>query len=707
MQKPSVLRLKRRDLLKFGSAILLGGAAGFRPRMSFGQAGHGFCPLGEHVEPEISPCGYNDDLFVEFYPTSPFILEPFKDPLPVPQPLRPVSFAEMTYGGYSAPGKGAGQQASDGHPFSTHQIWPTELGLPDPITSGRLYRIKLEVARHYFTSSKVRPIDSAGNTVVPPDGIGGDRSLPASTIWGFNGTFPGPMINAEYGKPNLVRFENHLDVDNGLDSGDFGSPCRQFLTHLHNAHTAPESDGNPHFRPLGYFPGEHVDNLYLNYPPDGDDNEKQSFLWFHDHFEGYTGAQVYKGLIGLYPIYDPKLDPGDETKGPLKLPGVRRDNPDGTFSVDYDIPLALFDCRLDDGVTPHDDFHNGCKETKPQYWGQTFFRHFPNRGFVGDVFTVNGKAYPCLHVKRRKYRFRLLDASIARAYELKLMTANGRPPKAAPGTDGQWLLPDGEQCMKFTQIASEGGLLPFPVVRNSITLWPAKRREIVIDFSKYMDGSPTSKGEEVYLVNVMRMEDGRKPDSDDERYKVPILKFIIGDPADDKSEIPPVLRPLPEMKPAARRRRFELERGGVSGSLREELGPDLGELAKEFEWLINGKPFIPEKPLAFLTKGQPEIWTIESGGGWGHPMHFHQEEHQILSRNGEAIPRTPTTSQRLADDIGKEDTVALNGSETVVLYRNFRTFPAYGFHEAKYVAHCHNLAHEDHSMMFGWSILDV
>jgi FtsP/CotA-like multicopper oxidase with cupredoxin domain len=88
-------------------------------------------------------------------------------------------------------------------------------------------------------------------------------------------------------------------------------------------------------------------------------------------------------------------------------------------------------------------------------------------------------------------------------------------------------------------------------------------------------------------------------------------------------------------------------------------------------------------------------------------MHFHQEEHVVLSRNGRAIPRTgPVTDEDLADDVGKEDTLALNGSEEVVIYRNFRTFPAPGCHEAKYVAHCHNLAHEDHSMMFGFTIVD-
>ena len=675
---------------------MLGGVANLRPRAAFAQTCESHKPCFE-----ISPC--RDDELVEFYPTSPFILDPFTDPLVFPSLLRTTPLSELI----PAPGPGLGEQASDRCELSTHTLWPTTLGLPDPVTSGRLYRIKLQVARHYFTSSKVQPIDASGFPVVPPDNIPGPRYLPFSTIWGFNGTFPGPIINAEYGKPLLVRFENCLDQDNGLDSGDFGSPCRQFLVHLHNSHTAPESDGNPNFRFDGYFPGQWADNLYLNYPPENDDREKQSFLWFHDHFEGYTGAHVYKGLVGLYPIYDPKLDPGDErsrgTHGnALHLPGIRTDNPDGTFSVEYDIPLAIFDCRLNDGTTPHKDFHKGCGETKPLEWGKTFFRHFPNHGFVGDLFTVNGKAYPYHLVKRRKYRLRFLDASIARVYELKLMS--GRP-KAAPGTQGQWLLPDGEQCMRFTQIASEGGLLPFPVVRNSITLWPAKRREVVVDFSRYQDGTPTTKGDVVYLVNVTKMEDGRKPDSADPDYKVPILKLIIGEDAQDDSVIPPSLRPLPPIRPAARRRTFELQRGGLSGGIRDQFDPELFEVLKETEWLINGFPFNSHIPLALPTQNEPEIWTITSGGGWGHPMHFHQEEHQVLSRNGREIRRDrPTSDERLSDDLGKEDTVALDGSEEVVIYRNFRTFPAVG-QEAKYVAHCHNLAHEDHSMMFGFNIV--
>jgi FtsP/CotA-like multicopper oxidase with cupredoxin domain len=695
-------RLNRRDLLKWGSAALVGSAPVLRSALAFGQTTGPFCPPGS-VEP---PCFGADA--IEAFPTSPFVLNPFTDPLIVPRALSPVPKLELDTWARK-PGPGLGQQASDGATFSTHQIWPSKIGLPDPI----IYQIRVDVDEHFFTSPlvKVQPIDAAGREILPPDDIAGPRCLPASTIYGFNGTrrplteggratFPGPMIRGEYGRPVLVRFENHLDENpKNLSRGDFGSPNYGFLTHLHNAHTAPESDGNPHHRPPGFLPREWVDNLYLNTPPadpltgNPDPNEKQSFWWFHDHFEGHTGANVYKGLVGLMPISDPDLDPGDETKG-LRLPGVRRDNPDGSFDVDYDIPLAIFDCRLDDGVTPHQDCHNGFGQVEALNWGKTFFRHFPNHGFVGDLFTVNGTAYPVLEVKRRKYRFRFLDASISRVYEFKLMSSTDGP-QAAPGVDGQWLIPDGEQCMRLTQIASEGGLLPFAILRNSFTIWPAKRREFVVDFTKYMDGTPTTKGDVVYLTNILKMEDGRKPDSFDPSYKVPVLKIVIGDPAPDNSLMPTDLRPLPRIPDSAMldrlpHRTFELQRGGSAGG--------------EIEWLINDFPFRLGKPLALPIQGRPEVWTLKSGGGWGHPMHIHQEEHRILTRNDDPIqtpPRPPAIADGpTVDDLGKEDTVALNGSETVVLYRNFRTF------EGCYVAHCHNLAHEDHSMMFGWSLLE-
>ncbi len=189
---------------------------------------------------------------IEAFPTSPLILNPFTDPLPVPQAARPVDTSKWT----NKPSGASGCQDSDGY---THQMWPGQAGtvcanMPQPI----IYQNKLQVAAHSFTSSPVRTLVPYTNTKgkVVPAGTVVSR-LPASTIYGFNGKFPGPMINAEYGKPCLVRFENHLDENPlNLDRGDFGAPDWTFLTHLHNAHTAAGErrqpalqDGRPTTRP--------------------------------------------------------------------------------------------------------------------------------------------------------------------------------------------------------------------------------------------------------------------------------------------------------------------------------------------------------------------------------------------------------------------------------------------------------------------------
>jgi len=262
-----------------------------------------------------------------------------------------------------------------------------------------------------------------------------------------------------------------------------------------------------------------------------------------------------------------------------------------------------------------------------------------------------------------------------------------------PQLQGQYRLTDAQIAMDFAHIANGGGLFQSVDVRDRVEVWPASRPQVVIDFTKYIDGRPTRKGDVIYLVNRMSMLDGRKPTSgtrfgDDPAYRVPVLKIIIGDDVADASLMPVAgqqLRPRPTLPSAAvmaglPRRTFELQRGGFAG---------------EIQWLINGHPFDPAVPLATVTRGQPEVWTIRNGGGgWAHPMHLHMEEHQILSRNGVPLAQLPGRD----DDMGKDDVIDLDPAEEVTIYRNFRTFTG------KYVAHCHNLAHEDHAMMFGWAI---
>ena len=190
------------------------------------------------------------------------------------------------------------------------------------------------------------------------------------------------------------------------------------------------------------------------------------------------------------------------------------------------------------------------RDPHPEWWGKTFFKHFPNHGFVGDIFTVNGTAYPVLEVKRRKYRFRFLDASIARIYEFKLMRS-AKGPKAAVDLgytgdelQGQYRIPDGQQCMQFTQIASDGGLLPRPVVRDSFELWPAKRREVDRRLHQVPGRHAHHEGRR-HLPRQHREDAGRphvveqrRASHADPTYKVPMLKIVIGDDAPDDSVMP-------------------------------------------------------------------------------------------------------------------------------------------------------------------------
>jgi FtsP/CotA-like multicopper oxidase with cupredoxin domain len=719
-------QVARRTFLKMGAigaAVFAAGTAGSVVVPDLRRRGL-WTPDGVFDAASIA---WANAVYTEAFPTSPLILSPFSDELPVPRALAPIAKSEWSNWA-QPPGPGLGQQSSLGN--QQHQIWtPPGNPVQDPI----VYHIKVQVNQHGFTSSQVLPIDRFGKPTQSFDAAGKTyrpgttRTLPKSTIHAFNGTFPGPMINAEYGRPVIVRFENQLDLNPmNLDRQDFGAPDWSFLTHLHNGHTAPESDGNPHYSMIsgpkhhGYKPGMWVDNMYLNWPAGGDDREKQSFFWFHDHRMDHTGSNVYKGMVGLYPIYDPKngMDMGDERQG-LRLPGVRTNNPDGSFDVAYDIPLAFYDCRLDDGVTVHQDIHDAQGEfpdahnprKHPEWWGKTFYKHFPNHGFVGDIFTVNGTAYPVLEVKRRKYRFRFLDASLARIYEFKLMSSTQGPKSSVSlgysGNElqGQYRIPDGQQCMKWTQIASDGGLLPTPITRDSFELWPAKRREFVVDFTKYQDGTPTTKGDVIYLTNVMKMPDGRMWSNSsrfapDPNYKIPMLKFVIGDNAPDDSVMPTgLLREMPPIPTITQdmldnRMVFEVERGSAGG---------------EIEWLINGVPFDPstvatslKNPHGSTPKAQQKmnsfnLWEIRNGGGgWVHPFHLHMEEHRTIMRNGKRVDVTQDPSH--PDDSGREDLGALDPAESVIVYRGFRDFVG------PYVAHCHNLAHEDHAMMFGWEI---
>jgi len=463
-------------------------------------------------------------------------------------------------------------------------------------------------------------------------------SIPPTTVWGFDGIFPGPTFKARYGSPNLVRFYNELPADHV----GFGIPS--VTTHLHNAHTASESDGNPsNFFGPGTCWDSHYPNVLAGFSTDplgiGDPTETLGTLWYHDHRQDFTAQNVYIGLEGFYLLFD-DLDCDDETNpNGLRLPSGK-----------YDVPLMF-----NDKVFGAD--------------GNLAYDFFSLDGILGDKMCVNGKVQPYLNVERRKYRFRLLNGGPSRVYAFGL--SDGSP---------------------MYEIANDGNLLPMPVARGVITnpLLPdlndyivtgvAERHDIIIDFSKY---GPNTR---VYLVNWADQINGAQPTGRIAKTSTPLLQFRVGQAplVPDQSVIPDdaslaaigrtTMRDLPpiDLAQVVQNRSWQFSR--VNGA-----------------WVINGQIFDANVVRASVQRDTREVWTLQGGAGWWHPVHIHFEEHQILSRNGVAFALPYE---------GRKDVALLRGGETAVLYFRFRDWLG------KYPMHCHNVVHEDHAMMIRWDMVD-
>ncbi len=466
-------------------------------------------------------------------------------------------------------------------------------------------------------------------------------NLPTQPIWGYDGILPGPTFVSRYGEPSIVRIQNELPPD----TSGFGSP--EISTHLHNLHCGSESDGftadyysattaGPTMTAPGSYKDHHYPNCCANYDrfdsTNGDPREALGTLWYHDHRMDFTAGNCYRGLVGFHLMFD-HIDSGDENdtnRAALRLPsGVGA----------YDIPLALHDMLFDSG-------------------GYLTYDQFNTKGHLGNKFCVNGKVQPFFKVKPRKYRFRLLDASLARFYELYLVK--------------------GGVNQTFDYIANDGNLLPAPLrLMNKVALGPAERGDIVVDFSKHA-------GAQVFLVNRLIQKDGRGPEDALTNVRnasgdliangTQLIRFDVSTTAvPDPSRVPDALRQLPpiNLSEVVRTRNFRFDKEN-----------DI--------WTVNGKIFDPEVVTATVKRGTTEIWSLEGNGGWHHPVHIHLVEGRILSRNGVAPP---------IHESGRKDVYVLKPGEKVRVLLRFSDFTG------KYMMHCHNLTHEDHAMMIRFDVV--
>ena len=414
--------------------------------------------------------------------------------------------------------------------------------------------------------------------------VGRTEILPGleTEVWGYEGIFPGPTIESRSGRKIAVRQTNDLPVP--------------VSTHLHGGRTPPESDGYPtdlimpkkmHDRSMGghgsMVMGGSRHHKDYTYPLE----QRAATLWYHDHRMDFTGPQVWRGLAGFHIVRDEEEDALPLPKGEKEIPLMICDR---SFDEDGSFLYPSLDPSLQNKPGVEDDYMDGV---------------------LGDTILVNGAPWPVLQVSNTRYRFRILNASNARRYELALRPGN------AP----------------FIQVGSDGGLLGAPIPHRTITIAQAERFDVVVDFSKY------AVGDEVTLKN--RMGEGRTAD---------VMRFRVTNKENDGSTVPKRLSDM-----------TEFDRLGESNAdhTREFRFTRVGDEGRAM-WGINGEPFDPGHMAARPELGSTEVWHLRTAPA-SHPIHLHLVHFKVLSRNN----RKP-----LPTDAGWKDTVDLtSGEEAHVLVR--------------------------------------
>ncbi|SFV36974.1 multicopper oxidase family protein [Hyphomicrobium facile] len=521
------------------------------------------------------------------------------------------------------------------------------------------------------------------------------------------GLMPPPLIKLRYGEPVMMRVYNRLPTDQ-TQNGGFGR--NQSQLHFHNMHNGAESDGAAN---VHHFPGTFYDYRwsltlarrdYINTAatddrasgPDGngglvnvpgDWKELVGTMWAHDHRFFFTAENVYKGNLMMNNVYSGRDRGNERPLGNARSDAVGLRLPSGYVhdwgNTDFDVNIIHSDGATDSN-------------------GQYFFDIFTTDGFVGDLPLVNFAYKPVLEVLPRKYRFRILNASMSRFIQLAIADSKA---KAVP----------------FQFIANDGNLVVSPLTLTQLDQQGiAERYDIVVDFSKY------SVGDELFLVNVLQQTGGNKPDgalsladafagkSPDPvvgknlKFKIVSQLQSVDDPTQtlhasdpDLSQVPTTLTEQIPIVTPVRTRVVEFGRGnGDSRGANGQCTPDCSEVVQGFPWIIkvNGQSAHSmnanriSELIRPLKPGEAEHWTyINSGGGWDHPIHLHFEEGVTMNRGKDSIPAT--------EKLVRKDVWRLRPSGQVQFQVRF------GEYGGSYVNHCHNTVHEDFALLMRIQVL--
>lgn len=405
-------------------------------------------------------------------------------------------------------------------------------------------------------------------------------------VQGYRNGILGPTFRVQKGSNVNITFQNKMAEHSNV--------------HWHGLVIPADMDGHPDQMVM---PNESFNVQFAVNQPAGTN-------WYHPHVHKLTGKQVSRGLSGLFIVESPE-------EKDLNLP-----------SGNNEIPLIIQDKRLDT---------DGSIKYNPTMMEVM-------TGYMGETILVNGTNKPYLNVATRYYRFRVLNGSSARIYNLAL--SNG---------------------IDFYVIGSDGGILPQPEKVKSLMIGTGERADILIDFS-------TMKvGEQVYLSNETFSTMGTSQGTSS--FK--IMNFIIKTQETDAFKMPTSLIPVTKITGSSKTRTFALtmDMMAMNGGMHK----------------INGKIYDANRIDETVSLGATETWEFDnSTGDEAHPMHIHGVQFQVVSRIGGRNTIFP-------QEKGWKDTVLVAPKEKVQVIMKFGQ-------QGKFVFHCHNLEHEDDGMMLNLEV---
>lgn len=249
----------------------------------------------------------------------------------------------------------------------------------------------------------------------------------------------------------------------------------------------------------------------------------------------------------------------------------------------------------------------------------------PHGSGIGDTITVNGTVGAYHEVQATSYRLRLINGS------------NGRPFRI------------GLRRGVMTQVSSDQGLLPRPVVLKELTLVASERADVIVDFTRVGVGNS---------LELLALGSFGAPN-------VPLVRFDVTVAGPASSLVPRALAPAPDLPEPTGERVVQL---GFTGGA----------------WTLDGKRFDPARIDQTVQMGATETWRFVNGPNGDHPMHLHAVAFQVLSRNGQPVPE---------NERGWKDTVNVPNNGDAVVKVRYDGFPG------AFMYHCHILEHEDHDMM--------